>query len=307
MVMKLLNKALIAYVLAATPLAAQTTPTSRPPQPQVPQPSQAAQASPNLITDLNAYQMRDTFQQVLRQYPPSLSEVLRLDPSLLANAAYLAPYPNLAAFLNQHPEIAHNPGFFVGEQRFGFNRSEIRSSSARIFEEMMAGIAAFSAGLIVVGVVIWIFRTVIDHRRWLRVSKIQSEVHSKLLDRFTSNQDLLAYVQTPAGKRFLESAPISIDPASRSLTAPLGRIFFSVQAGVVLALAGIGLSWISRQLTDQDVTQPLFVVGVLALAVGLGFVLSAVIAYALSRRLGLFDQPPLGTTSDNAGVSPPNA
>jgi len=148
---------------------------------------------------------------------------------------------------------------------------------------------------------------VIDHRRWLRVSKIQSEVHSKLLDRFTSNQDLLAYVQTPAGKRFLESAPISIDPASRSLTAPLGRIFFSVQAGVVLALAGIGLSWISRQLTDQDVTQPLFVVGVLALAVGLGFVLSAVIAYALSRRLGLFDQTPLRTTSDNAGVSPPNA
>lgn len=307
MVMKLLNKALIAYVLAATPLAAQTTPTSRPPQSQVPQPSQPAQASPNLITDVNAYQMRDNFQQVLRQYPPSLSEVLRLDPSLLTNTAYLAPYPNLAAFLNQHPEIAHNPGFFVGEQQFGFNRSEIRSSSARIFEEMMAGIAAFSAGVIVLGVIVWILRTAIDHRRWLRVSKIQSEVHSKLLDRFTSNQDLLAYVQTPAGKRFLESAPISIDPASRSLTAPLGRIFFSVQAGVVLALAGIGLSWISRQLTDQDVTQPLFVVGVLALAVGLGFVLSAVIAYALSRRLGLFDQTPLGTTSDNAGVSPPNA
>ena len=195
----------------------------------------------------------------------------------------------------------------MGEQQFGYNRYEIRSNSARIFEEIMAGIAAFSAGLIVLGVVIWILRTVIDHRRWLRVSRIQSEVHSKLLDRFTSNQDLLAYVQTPAGKRFLESAPISIDPASRSLTAPLGRIFFSVQAGVVLALAGIGLSWISRQLTDQDVTQPLFVVGVLALAVGLGFVLSAVIAYALSRRLGLFDQTPLGTTSDNAGVSPPNA
>jgi hypothetical protein len=307
MVMKLLNKALIAYALAATPLAAQTTPATRPPQPQQPsQPPQAPPASPNLIADLNAYQTRESFQQMLRQYPPSLSEVLRLDPSLLTNPAYLAPYPNLAAFLNQHPEIAHNPGFFVGEQQFR-DRFDSRSSSSRIFEEMMAGVAAFAAGLIALSVVIWILRTVIDHRRWLRVSKIQSEVHSKLLDRFTSNQDLLAYVQTPAGKRFLESAPISIDPASRSLTAPLGRIFFSVQAGIVLALAGVGLSWISRQLTDQDVTQPLFVVGVLALAVGVGFVLSAVIAYALSRRLGLFDQTPLGTTSDNAGVSPPNA
>jgi hypothetical protein len=218
----------------------------------------------------------------------------------------LALYPNLAAFLNQHPEIAHNPGFFVGEQQYGFNR-EIRSSSTRLFEEMMAGVAAFAAGLIVQSVVTWVLRTVIDHRRWLRVSKTQNEVHSKLLDRFTSNQDLLAYIQTPAGKRFLESAPISIDPASRSLSAPLGRIFFSIQAGVVLALAGTGLTGISRTLTDQEVTEPLFVVGVLALAVGTGFVLSAVIAYALSRRLGLFGQTPLGTTSDNAGVSPPNA
>ena len=303
MVMKLLNKALIAFVLAATPLAAQTTPNPRP-QSQVP--PQPPQASPNLIADLNAYQTRDSFHQMLRQYPPSLSEVLRLDPSLLTNTAYLTPYPNLAAFLNQHPEIAHNPGFFVGEQQFR-DRLDSRSDSSRIFEEMMAGVAAFAAVLIVLSVIIWVLRTVIDHRRWLRVSKIQSEVHSKLLDRFTSNQDLLAYVQTPAGKRFLESAPISIDSPSRSLTAPLGRIFFSVQAGVVLALAGIGLSWISRRLSDQDVTQPLFVVGVLALAVGVGFVLSAVIAYALSRRLGLLDQTPLGTTSDNAGVSPPNA
>jgi hypothetical protein len=152
-----------------------------------------------------------------------------------------------------------------------------------------------------------VIRTVIDHRRWLRVSKIQTEVHSKLLDRFTSNQDLLSYIQTSAGKRFLESAPISIEPASRALGAPLGRIFFSIQAGVVLALAGTGLSWISRTLSDPEVTQPLFVIGVLALAVGLGFVLSAVIAYVLSRRLGLFDQPTLSSTSDNAGISPPNA
>ena len=31
----------------------------------------------------------------------------------------------------------------------------------------------------------------VDHRRWLRQSKVQTEVHTKLLDRFTSNDDLL--------------------------------------------------------------------------------------------------------------------
>ena len=39
---------------------------------------------------------------------------------------------------------------------------------------------------------------------------MQYQVHNKLLDRFTSNEDLLAYVQTPAGRRFLESAPIPL-------------------------------------------------------------------------------------------------
>jgi hypothetical protein len=76
----------------------------------------------------------------------------------------------------------------------------------------MAGIAVFSAGLIIVTVFCWVVKTVIDHRRWLRISKVQSEVHSKLMDRFASNQDLLAYMQTSAGRNFLEFPPISIDP-----------------------------------------------------------------------------------------------
>ena len=59
---------------------------------------------------------------------------------------------------------------------------------------------------------VWVIRTVVDHRRWLRQSRVQVEVHSKLLDRMTSNEDLLAYAKTPAGSRFLESAPI--DPGA---------------------------------------------------------------------------------------------
>src|SRR5271155_2094262 len=45
--------------------------------------------------------------QLMRRYPPALGQVLRLDPSLLTSQAYLAPYPELAQFLAQHPEIAH--------------------------------------------------------------------------------------------------------------------------------------------------------------------------------------------------------
>ncbi len=74
----------------------------------------------------------------------------------------------------------------------------------------MAGAAALTAFCIFVSLLVWVVRTVVDHRRWLRQSRVQVEVHTKLLDRLTSNEDLLAYAQTPAGSRFLESAPLEL-------------------------------------------------------------------------------------------------
>jgi len=267
----------------------------------------------------NAFETRQRLEAILREYPPFLSAVLKLDPSLLTNETFLAPYPNIAEFLMQHPEITQNPSFFVGSLQVGrfnswdggFREETPAERSRRFFEMLMGGLAAFTGGIILLSVLTWAVKTFIDHRRWLRISKVQSEVHSKLLDRFTSNQDLLAYVQSPAGRHFLESAPIALDPGARAVGAPLSRILFSVQAGTVLAVGGLGLHLVSQSLTVDyaDVAQSLSIVGIFALALGIGFVLSAVVSYALSRRLGLLDQPtvPAATPGNNAGVSPPNA
>ena len=37
--------------------------------------------------------------------------------------------------------------------------------------------------------------------------KIQTDAHTKIVDRLASNEDLLAYMQSPAGQRFLTSSP----------------------------------------------------------------------------------------------------
>jgi hypothetical protein len=83
------------------------------------------------------------------------------------------------------------------------------------------------------------------HRRWGRLAKVQAEAHTKLLDRFTANDELIAYVQSPAGSQFLQSAPIALDPGARRMGAPFNRILWSVQAGLVLGMAGLGLRFIS--------------------------------------------------------------
>jgi len=256
------------------------------------QPAGAAVAIP-VRDEQNAEETRQRLDELLQNYPPTVGRVLKLDPSLLNNPSYLAPYPGLAAFLSQHPEVGHNPDYFLERVRIDrFNLADDPRWRARQeFSNMLGNMAAFCGFLVVTGVVIWIIRLIVLQRRWNRMSKVQFDTHAKLLDRFTSNEDLLAYIQTPAGRRFLEAMPIPIQDQPRAIGAPLSRILWSVQAGVVLSAAGAGLLIISSNFTDEP-AQFFMVVGVIIVALGAGFLISALAAYVISRRLGLMESQP---------------
>jgi hypothetical protein len=254
----------------------------------------AVQQAPIVVADssADAGQVREQLENVLRQYPPSLGEVLRNDPSLLQNDGYLASYPALAAFLASHPQVTHNPAFYVGTSNGRpWREDNPQQAVVRMWESTITGLQVLTGMALVAVALGWLIKSLLDYRRWLRLSRVQTEVHTKLVDRFASNEDLLNYIQTPAGRKFLESAPIPLDAApQRSLGAPINRILWSVQVGVVIACAGVGLLYISgRQITE--IAQPLFAMGSLSLAIGAGFVASAAVSYFLSRRLGLFTRP----------------
>jgi hypothetical protein len=237
----------------------------------------------------SATETREDLRSILRDHAPQLATVLKLDPTLLTNQAYLATYPDLNTFLTQHPEVAHNPGYYF--EGVGGSGSD---SGFRAWRDVMGDVAGFTVFLVITGVLIWMIRTIIDQRRWNRLSAIQTEVHSKLLDRFTSNEELLAYLQTPAGKKFLESAPIPLEAGPKPISAPVGRIFWSLQAGLVLIAAGIGFDLVSLRVPNPDSTG-LYGVGVIALLIGVALVLSAIVFYGLSKRFGLF-QPAVASS-----------
>ncbi len=251
----------------------------------------ADRTAASTVLQMDAEETRRTLEEVLKQYPPSLPRILRLDPTLLNSETYLQPYPQLAAFLKQHPEIAHNPNFFLAEYEGGNNyyRQTPKDRSIDMWREAIQGftiasvVLAFAAGLI------WLIKTLVDHRRWLRLSKIQTEVHNKVLDRMQSNEDLLAYIQTPAGRRFLESAPIPIE-SPRSIGAPLGRILWSAQAGAVLTVLGVGIALVSQN-TLEEVAAPLAALGAVVISLGIGFLVSSGLAVLLTRRFGLLNGP----------------
>jgi hypothetical protein len=241
--------------------------------------------------DQNAERTRQMLEQLFERYPPAVGRVFKLDPSLLSNPAYLAPYPGLSAFLAQHPEIVRNPGYFL--ENIENPNTFYNDPRRREREEMLgvlAGVGVFIAFLVIVGVLTWLIRLVVTHRRWNRLSKVHFETHTKLLDRFTSNEELLAYVQTPAGRRFLESAPIPMQDPQRVMAAPLSRILWSVQAGIVLLVVGFGFLQVSRQFSEEP-AHLFTVAGILSLAFGAGFIVSSLAAYGLSRKLGLLEPP----------------
>jgi hypothetical protein len=93
-------------------------------------------------------------------------------------------------------------------------------------------------------------------------------------------------MNTDAGKRFLEAAPIPIDfERDQRIPAALSRVLVPLQIGVVLTLLGAGLLSLRHSL--PDVSASLLVFGIVILMPGIGFIISAGITWLLAARLGL--------------------
>src|SRR5688572_4041403 len=288
-------------IVAATALGSASNAWAQPVErTQVPAPPQGA-----VTIAQDARETREEFETLLRRLPPSVGRVLRLDPSLMRNPAYLQPYPALATFLQQHPDVLNNPSYYLENVSMQLwyppEPRDPRSDAINMWRNMIEAMFVIIGIAIVSGGILWLIRSVLEYRRWNRTSKVQADVHTKLMDRFTSNEDLLAYIQTPVGRRFLESAPLPVEAPARPVGAPFTRILWSIQAGLVLGAAGLGLLFVSGRVI-QEVSEVFFAVGVLALAVGVGFVVSAAASLLLSQRLGLLGAGPAREHSGVTGV-----
>lgn len=249
--------------------------------------SGVALAAPVEAPDRHAVRLELT--HLLLQYPPELGQVLNLDPALLQNAAYLAPYPELSTFVQAHPEVLRQPRFYLGGVPMPFE-DQRAGAGERITMDVLGGLSALFVFVVTAGILGWIIRTLLAQRRWGQLVRVQTEAHNKLLDRFAGSEELLAYVQSPAGRRFLEATPIPVADGPAPARSPFGRILGAVQVGIVLAAGGVGLRLVASGL-GGGAADPIAAVGTFVLAIGVGFILSAAASWFLSRRLGLAGAP----------------
>jgi hypothetical protein len=159
------------------------------------------------------------------------------------------------------------------------------------FDRALNNLGPVFVFLIFLGSLLWTVRVILENRRWNRTVKIQSEAHAKLLDRMSSSQEMLAYMESEAGKRFLESRALEVDPA-HSAAVPYSRILWSAQAGLILGLFGLGLILLRGHIQGDgsgNGDAALLLFGTMGVMLGLGFLLSAVVSYVLSKRFGLLN------------------
>ncbi|SPE18806.1 membrane hypothetical protein [Candidatus Sulfotelmatomonas gaucii] len=243
------------------------------------------------------------FLKLLR-LSPVLTSVVARDPSLLSDQDYVARNnPELAQFMVSHPDIAKNPEFYLFsrlDQRGGHRDQALeravwpdlvpqdpyRQSNTGEVMNRVTPIILFPCFLVAI---VWIIYLFIQSSRWNRAFKQQSEIHSRLIDKFSSSQELAAYMETEAGKQFLSASAYAPGPqAGPHMPNVVARVITPMQVGVVLTLLGIGLYFLRN--AGPDMATPMAVLGTLALMPGIGFILSAGATWAIAQRLGLMPE-----------------
>jgi hypothetical protein len=276
---------------------------------QTPSAAQARRAAAAPAPPPSEQEIADTQGQLLKllRMSPTLTTVVAHDPSLLSDQQYVQRNnPELAQFLATHPDVAQNPDFYLFSQldpRMGRRDRALEravwpefgepgrepSTSVLIVDKLgpLIGILCFTFAIV------WIVRLFVDGHRWSRTFRQQSEVHSRLIDKFSTSQELAAYMETEAGRRFLEAAPVPMGSTmSSQMPNAVARVLTPLQIGIVLALLGAGL--LALRHAGPDTYEPMFILGMIVLMPGIGFILSAAVTWVLAHRLGLLPEKASG-------------
>jgi hypothetical protein len=126
----------------------------------------------------------------------------------------------------------------------------------------------------------WCVWAIAVNIRRSRTSKYTAEIHSRLLDRFSGSPELIAFLEGESGRRYF-------DALESDIKDPLSRVLNGIQLGIVLILLGVSFLAVRTGQTDTATRNSLLLIGVPGIALGTGFLISAIISHRLSKSWGL--------------------
>ena len=146
-------------------------------------------------------------------------------------------------------------------------------------EEILALIPVSAFALI--GFIAWVIhRTRVDNRS----TEAMTSLHSRMIDKFSSSEEFVKFLQTPEGQRYLSSF------TDRPEVQPAEKVISSVKTGIILTMISIGFIG-AGVFTGYEVREnPSVLLGFVGLFLGGGFILSAIAAHRLSKALEVYGE-----------------
>ena len=134
-------------------------------------------------------------------------------------------------------------------------------------------VIAVSGFYITLALIVW---TVTKARQ--RRAEMQSEVQTRMIDKFSSAPEFITFLQSDAGKHFAST----FEEVPRAHTRD--RILGGVTRSVVLTVLGLGVLAIC--LTEaRDIG--FIIAGCILLSLGLGYFIATIVSFRLSKSWGL--------------------
>ena len=152
-----------------------------------------------------------------------------------------------------------------------------------IVNGIVNGITALFFGVTIIICVSWIAINIVKALKQRANTRTRAEIYSRLIDKFGTAPEFIAFLQSDAGLKFIEENAVQTG-------APLGKILASLQIGVILTLLGIGvlvLGNIFGSSRGGDLYIALNIGGTAGLMIGVGFLISSAISYRLCKIWGI--------------------
>ena len=140
--------------------------------------------------------------------------------------------------------------------------------------EVFLSIVAFPLMFAFMGWLIW---TILE---WFRM-RHKSQLQNKILEKFTTVKELNDFIQSEEGNKFLKLF-------SSNGSAPRQKILSSLSRGIIISFIGVSLILVGQIFSIE--MKYFLASGVVLIALGLGFLVSTLISYTLSKKWGIIEK-----------------
>ncbi len=135
----------------------------------------------------------------------------------------------------------------------------------------------------IISCISWIAVNVVTALKQRANTRTRAEIYNRLIDKFGTAPELIAFLQSDAGLKFIEENAVQS-------TVPLTKILGSMQIGIILTLLGAGLL-VTGNVFGGSLGGDLYIVltvgGIIGLMIGIGLLISAAVSYRLCKTWGI--------------------